>query len=262
MARFKKNKNDKFYTKEDVAVQLIGLVDLSQFECVIEPSAGNGSFSKNIEHSNLISLDIEPEDESISKMNWFDFQFEKSGKTLVIGNPPFGNQGSLALNFIKKCNKLEIDTIAFILPKSFKKDTYKNKIPELYHLSYELDLEDASFNLIDKSYSVPSVFQIWVRKDNPRKKIELKTTSELITFVKKTENPDYSFRRVGFYAGTIYDQINEKSEQSHYFIKSSNEIKNLLKEYTWGHNNTSGPRSIGKAEIIKIIEEYEKTKKI
>jgi hypothetical protein len=260
MARIRKEKNDKFYTKEHVAIKLLGLLDLSEYNCIIEPSAGNGSFSKNISHDNLISLDIEPEDSSITKMNWFDFQFDKVGKTLVVGNPPFGNQGSLALNFIKKCNDLAVDTIAFILPKSFKKDTYKNKIPEFYHLDYELDLEDDSYLLIDKSYSVPSVFQIWVRKSEPREKAILKTNSDLIKFVKKTEDPDYSFRRVGFYAGSIYDQINEKSEQSHYFIKSSDEIKDFLKDYRWVHNNTAGPRSIGKSEIVRIVEEYEKNR--
>lgn len=261
MARNKKHKNDKFYTKNHVALKLIELVDLSKYNCVIEPSAGKGSFSKNIKHNNLISLDIEPEDDSITKMNWFDFEYNKGGRVLVIGNPPFGNQGSLALNFIKKCDDFEVNTIAFILPKSFKKETFKNKIPEFYHLSKEIDLDDNSYTLLDNDYSVPSIFQIWERKNIVREKTILKTKSNLISFVKKTDNPDYSFRRVGFYAGMIYDEINEKSEQSHYFVKSSVEIKEFLKKYRWDHDNTAGPRSIGKSEIIKIIDEYEESKK-
>ena len=50
----KKNKNDKFYTKENIAIDLIKLLDLSRFKTVIECSAGNGSFSNNIKHDNLI----------------------------------------------------------------------------------------------------------------------------------------------------------------------------------------------------------------
>jgi len=260
MARNKKHKNDKFYTKKHVAIELISLIDLSNYDCIIEPSAGKGSFSKNIKHENLISLDIDPEDNSISKMDWFEYQYTKNGKVLVIGNPPFGNQGSLAISFIKKCDELKVDTIAFILPKSFKKETFKNKIPEFYHLTKEIDLDDNSYTLLDNNYSVPSIFQIWDRKDIIRDKVTLKTKSDLINFIKKTDNPDYSFRRVGFYAGKIYDEISEKSEQSHYFIKSSKEIKEFLKNYKWEHNNTAGPRSIGKSEIIKIIEEYESKK--
>lgn len=261
MARNKKHKNDKFYTKKDVAIKLIQLINLSDYECVIEPSAGDGSFSKNINHNKIISLDIDPEDDSVIKMDWFDFSYTKKGKILVLGNPPFGNQGSLAFNFIKKCDELEVDTIAFILPKSFKKETSKNKIPDLYHLSLEIDLDDNSYTLMNNDYSVPSVFQIWDRKPIKRDKFKLKTKSDLINFVKKSDDPNYSFRRVGFYAGNVYDEIDGKSEQSHYFIKSSDEIKSFLKGYKWDHNNTAGPRSIGKSEIIKIIEGYEESKK-
>ncbi len=236
------------------------MIDLSNYDYVIEPSAGNGSFSKNINHNNLISLDVEPEHNTIIKMDWFDFKYDKKGKVLVIGNPPFGSQGSLAFKFIKKCDELKVDTIAFILPKSYKKETLKNRIPEFYHLTNEIDLDDNSYTLFDDDYSVPSVFQIWERKDIVRKKNKLKTKSDLISFVKQSDNPDYSFRRVGFYAGMVYDEINGKSEQSHYFIKSTLDIKEFLKNYKWPHNNTTGPRSVGKSEIIKILEDYENNK--
>ena len=149
-----------------------------------------------------------------------------------------------------------VDTIAFILPKSFKKETLKNKIPPLYHLVNEIDLDDNSYTLLDKDYSVPSVFQIWERQGSARQNLEMKRISHLIRFVKKGDNPDYSLRRVGFYAGMIYDQILEKSEQSHYFIQSSPQIKEFLRDYKWDHNNTSGPRSIGKAEIIRVVEAH------
>jgi len=254
MAKNKKHKNDKFYTKNNIAIELINLIDLSNYDCVIEPSAGNGSFSKNINHKNLIALDIDPEYDMIIKMDWFDFQYDKKGKVLVIGNPPFGNQGSLVVKFFKKCDELKVDTIAFILPKSFKKETLKNRIPDFYHLIKEIDLDDNSYMLLNEDYLVPSIFQIWERKDVVREKNKLKIKSDLISFVKQSNNPDYSFRRVGFYSGTVYDEINEKSPQSHYFIKSSLEVKEFLKNYKWDHNNTTGPRSIGKSEIVKIIE--------
>jgi hypothetical protein len=263
MARNKKHINDKFYTKDEVVDSILSVVDISNYNTIIEPSAGNGSFSNKINHTNLISLDIDPENDKVIKMNWFDYTYDKKPdeKILVIGNPPFGNQGSLALKFIKKCDEINANKIAFILPKSFKKDTFKNKIPKYYHLLSEIDISDNSFTLLNESYSVPSVFQIWERKDKERDLVEMKTKSDLISFVKKNELPDYSFRRVGFYAGKIYDEINDKSEQSHYFIRSNNDIRQFLENYNWEHNNTAGPRSIGKSEIIKIIESYEETKK-
>lgn len=257
MARNIKEKNDKFYTKTELVCKLLETINISDYDLVIEPSAGNGSFSKNIHHNNLIALDIEPEDDNIIKMNWFDFELgKKYNKILVIGNPPFGNQSKTAIKFIDKASRINAHTIAFILPKSFKKHTLQNKIPLNYHLVKEIELDDDSYLLNNSTYNVPSIFQIWEKRDILREKIVLKTKSKLFDFVKKTQNPDFSFRRVGFYAGKIYDNIN-KSEQSHYFIKSKINIdilKKIFNEINWIHNNTTGPKSIGKGELIKEIE--------
>jgi predicted RNA methylase len=254
MTKIKKHINDKFYTKTEVVKLLLNQIRLSEFDLIIEPSAGNGSFYNLIEHENKIGLDIDPENINIIKQNWIEYILDKQyNNILVIGNPPFGNQGAMALNFIKKCDELCINTIAFILPKSFKKDSIKNRIPTNYHLIKEINLEDNSFTLLNKNYSVPSVFQIWVRKYEKRILDKSKTTSDLIKFVKKNENPDYAIRRVGFYAGFVYDDVN-KSEQSHYFVKSSPTIKEIIKNIKWEHNNTAGPRSLGKAELIQRLE--------
>jgi hypothetical protein len=73
---------------------------------------------------------------------------------------------------------------------------------------------------------------------------------------KKTENPDISFRRVGINAGTISLNINDKSIQSHYFIKFIlnddiiDDIIEKLKSIKFNFNNTVGPKSISKQELI------------
>lgn len=74
-------------------------------------------------------------------------------------------------------------------------------------------------------------------------------------FVGKTERPDISFRRVGVNAGTIDVNIDEKSIQSHYFIKftngmSTDENIKKLSTITYDFNNTVGPKSISKQELI------------
>jgi hypothetical protein len=74
--------------------------------------------------------------------------------------------------------------------------------------------------------------------------------------VDKTENPDISFRRVGVNAGVIDTKIDEKSVQSHYFIKFTNNKSiadnlNQLATITYNFNNTVGPKSISKQELIK-----------
>jgi len=260
MSKNKKHENDKFYTKKNVVKKLISNLKLGVYDIIIEPSAGDGSFIDYIEDYNYIAIDIQPENNRIIKMDWFDFKLDKNyNKILVLGNPPFGNQGSLAMNFIKKCSDLKAYHIAFILPKSFKKESVKNRIPSNYHMILEINIPDESFTLNNIDYSVPCIFQIWERRDIIREKIKLPTKTKYFDFVKKQDKPDISFRRVGFYAGHIYDNTSDKSDQSHYFIKSNGymsliDIKSILKSIKWEHDNTSGPRSIGKGELIIEFE--------
>ena len=73
------------------------------------------------------------------------------------------------------------------------------------------------------------------------------------TFVKKNENPDISVRRCGVNAGTVDTNYIIKNTNSHYFIKLQNNdesIINKLKQITFNHNNTVGPKSISKPELI------------
>lgn len=259
-SRNKKQENDKFYTKREAAELALSMVDLSEFDAVIEPSAGNGSFSRLISHERTISLDIAPEAEGIRQQDWLEFDpSEIEGmKALVVGNPPFGNQGSLAMKFIKKSAEIGAECIAFILPKSFKKDSVKNKVPSRYWLEREIDLEDRSFTLNGSDYDVPCVFQIWRLGSEDRKMKEFKKSTDLFEFVKKEQDPDLAFRRVGFYAGRNYAECHDKSEQSHYFIKSKIGVPKLMEVFSsieWEHNNTAGPKSIGKGELIEKAEE-------
>ena len=99
------------------------------------------------------------------------------------------------------------------------------------------------------------MFQIWVYKNYKREFIQ-KQIPIKFKFVKKTENPDISFRRVGINAGTISLNINDKSIQSHYFIKFIlnddiiDDIIEKLKSIKFNFNNTVGPKSISKQELI------------
>ena len=171
----------------------------------------------------------------------------------IIGNPPFGRQSSLAIKFIKKSCEF-CDSISFILPKSFKKDSLKKTFQLSFHLVFETDLPDKSFLVDGVEHNVETVFQIWEKKTYNRV-IKEKLEPINFIFVEKTQNPDISFRRVGVNAGVININIDEKSIQSHYFIKFTNNksvsdnIKNLS-IINYDFNNTVGPKSISKQELI------------
>jgi len=254
---------DKYYTKDIVVESCLNFVkkyiQINIDDLIIEPSAGNGSFITGIKAltNNFKFYDLEPDNDEIIKQDYLLYNHDIIKKTFskihIIGNPPFGRQSSLAIKFIKKsCDYC--DSVSFILPKSFKKDSLKKAFPLKFHLIFEIDLPNKSFLVDGIEHDVPCIFQIWEKKTIDRI-VNEKLEPLNFRFVEKIENPDISFRRVGVNAGTIDDKINEKSVQSHYFIKFTNgksiydNMKNLS-TITYEFNNTVGPKSISKQELI------------
>ena len=269
----KRNTTDKYYTCDNIVNDCYKYIKthkiINKKDLIIEPSAGNGAFINIIKKlsSNYKFYDIEPENDNIIKQDFLQLEINKKSKIHIICNPPFGRQSSLAKKFIKKCCEFA-DTISFILPKSFKKDSFKSTFDINYHLEFEKDLPEKSFTVNDEYYDVPCVFQIWVKKTEPRK-LKKKEEPYMFTFVKKNEQPDISFRRVGVYAGKIDKNIDDKSIQSHYFIKFNNYsdelLSHIINKIKFNFDNTVGPKSISKPELInefnKVILEFEKNLK-
>ena len=265
----KRDITDKYYTKneivEDCKIQINKYINIKENDLIIEPSAGNGSFIKIIKEltKNYKFYDLIPENKEIIKQDFLLLDIKKIiesyKKIHIIGNPPFGRQSSLAIQFIKKCCEFA-DTISFILPKSFKKDSNRAKFNDFFHLVYEKDLPKNSFSVNGNNCDVPCVFQIWKKKKIERIKPE-KIEPKNFKFIDKTEQHDISFRRVGVYAGKIDKKTDDKSIQSHYFIKFINKksiddnIK-LLDKINFNFNNTVGPKSISKQELIKEFNKY------
>lgn len=251
--KIKKSPLDKFYTSKDVAAWCISQLDITEYDIVIEPSAGDGAFSSQI--YGCLALDISPENNSIICRDFLKFTPEVAGKVLVIGNPPFGNNSSMVFKFFKKASEFA-DTIAFIVPKSFKKRSFRDRVPRNFHLSLELDIPKNSFLLNGNPYDVPCVFQIWYKSDDIRPK-SVKVEPTLFSFVKKSDNPILSIRRVGVNAGKLFTDTN-RSEQSHYFIKTDHLDWFMKRWYSleWEHDNTAGCNSISKQEIVSKMETY------
>lgn len=263
---------DKFYTKPEIAKECIidttKLFPLDNFDMIIEPAAGSGSFSIEVKRhteKEVIAMDIAPEHESIKQQDYLllceDLIEEWMMKNvLVISNFPFGRQSSLAKKFIKQSTRFA-NVMSLILPKSFKKESMKKPFPLEWHCVFERDLPEDSFQVNSKNYSVPCLFQIWEKKVTLRVQPD-KCASSGFTFVKQNDEHDLIFRRVGVNAGLVseYTQGVQKSEQSHYFIALGIENKRYTKEilrelngYQWTFDNHVGPKSIAKTELVPIL---------
>jgi hypothetical protein len=254
----KRDTIDKFYTSKDVTTKYIDEFKshVMEDDLIIEPSAGDGVWIEPLRMYNLVAYDIKPEGEGIQQQDFLELDLNVFQQDLhFIGNPPFGRQSSLAKKFIKRiCACERTKTIAFILPKSFKKTSQTNVFPPHYHLEYQDDVSDNAFLRNGLPYNVPCVFQIWKKRDTKRF-IPAKIEPKGYTFVNKKENPDYSLRRVGVNASVIDSNI-DKSIQSHYFIKIDEDVDFCVDTYNqivWEHDNTAGPKSISKQEFAREL---------
>ena len=110
--------NDKYYTPIDLAKYCINktyeIIGCNNITDVIEPSAGNGSFSNQIK---CIAYDLLPESKDIIQQDYLTLNETYKKGRLIIGNPPYGRCLYLAQKFYKKSVELG-DYIAFILPIS------------------------------------------------------------------------------------------------------------------------------------------------
>ena len=262
-----RDQSDKFYTNPSVVKICMEYIRTSlvikREDIIIEPSAGNGAFIADIERisNHTFFYDIVPEHPKIFGADFLKEvdldvlrDFVDYQKIHFIGNPPFGRQSCLAFLFIKKCVKYA-DSISFILPKSFKKESMQRHFPKYFHLVFEADLLENAFLVNGKVHDVPCVFQIWDKKDTEREKSVILEPIGF-EFVKKTEEVDISFRRVGVNAGMIDSDWREKSEQSHYFIRFTNDLDLIVnmdrvRNAEFLFNNTVGPKSISKQELIR-----------
>ena len=246
---------EKFYTKPKIAEECCKHINFNEFDLVIEPSAGDGSFIPFLPKEKSAFYDIEPENDLIKKQDFLELELEidkNDKKILFIGNPPFGRQSNLAIKFINHAAKFA-DTIAFILPISFKKESMISRLDKYLWLQEVIDLDKKSFYYKDEEFDIPCSFFIFKKLDKERPELK-KYTTEDFEFVKK-EEADYSIRRCGFHAGDIEDL--NVSEESHYFIKDKNNAIKILKSLNYPDAlNTAGPKSISKQEIIKEYERY------
>ena len=254
----KRDTIDKFYTNQNAVKLCINWIKskikIKKNDLIIEPSAGNGAFISEIKtlSNNYRFYDIKPENEEIVKTDYLELDEKLDFERIhIIGNPPFGRQSSMAIKFIKKSSFF--NTISFILPKSFKKESMRKHFPLNFHLIFEHDIPENSFLIDGEISNVETVFQIWERKDFNRE-LPQKLNPIGFQFVNKNDNPDIAFRRVGICAGNIDKNFKDKSEQSHYFIKfdgNVDEILEKLENIKFEEGNTVGPKSIGKQEVIK-----------
>jgi len=162
---------DAFYTDRNIAEKCVDdfflvckkhKIKVSDYTFV-EPSAGDGCFYDFLP-DNKIGLDIASKDERIKKADFLTWKPHSERKYIVIGNPPFGHRGAIALAFIRRA-LLFAEVVAFILPMSFYSNGKGSNMKRVYGASliHNKKLPPDSFYWPEtgKTMSVNTVFQVW-----------------------------------------------------------------------------------------------------
>lgn len=184
---------DQFYTKPSIALECYNKfltvaeamdINLSKYE-FIEPSAGCGWFYQHLPSHRKIGIDIDPNGkyiDELTKADYLRWEPNKKGSYIVIGNPPFGLRGHLALQFINHSAKFA-DIVAFILPQLFESDgkgVPGKRVDKKFALAYSERLPEDSFEKPDGTpIPISTVFQVWTAVNKNKINIPTKKTCSL-----------------------------------------------------------------------------------
>jgi hypothetical protein len=253
---------DQFFTIPNVAEKCLAALDRHALFAPtdwlwIEPSAGDGAFYDQMPFPK-IGLDIMSKRADIMTA---DFLIWHPGvvcrKIAVVGNPPFGKNASLARRFFDHAASFA-DIIAFIVPRTFEKPLFINRLNRHMHLVHAQALDECSFEFEGQPYAVPTVFQIWEKRAALRPLAESVRTHRDFDFVAQGA-ADFAFQRVGARAGLVSVEGLAKSPQSHYFMKASGPKRTVferLRAIDWEpiKHRTAGNPSIGKGELVAAYQ--------
>ena len=250
---------DKYYTSKETAKYCINKtyekINTDNITEIVEPSAGNGSFSLQI--NNCVAYDLEPEHDSIIKQDFIDLNVPYKKGRLIIGNPPFGDRMSLAREFFKKSVGLG-DYISFILPISQLWNT--NSLYQ-FDLIHSEDLGKVEYS----DRKIHCCLNVYKRPENglnKKKKEKLETVKIIRQDSKKyDEIKDFDIRMCywGWRAGKILKDGEQYAGE--YKIKIDEKFKNkvidVLENVNWRDElNFIAMGKIQQFHIIKVLKKY------
>lgn len=250
---------DKFYSSDGLAHELVNrarhYVGCLDKYTIIEPSAGSGQILKYLPENSL-AFDICPDRGGIIKCDFLSTPHNGFKNIVYIGNPPFGKCASKAVAFFNRC-ALDGEVIAMILPKTFEKIFFHNKLNRQWHLEETYHPDACIFQKDGARHRVPCVIQIWKRKNHLR---EVVGVNNIYFEIVNQNEAEYSIRRVGGKAGMVLEGVHYSSSST-FFVKdlivgTKERIKSLYPRIKEEASKTVGVRSITSNEIAYILDEH------
>jgi hypothetical protein len=276
---------DEFYTTTKTATYCFKVLnekmkelklDIDNFN-FIEPSAGAGSFFNIMPKNRRIGVEINPDINSkYIVSNYLDFIPDDRTNNIVLGNPPFGLRGNLALRFVNHSFKFA-DIVAFILPPLFDSDgkgSPKKRV-EGYELMHSEKLPLSSFEYPNgQKVKVATCFQIWTKINKHLiKKVEIKTANNFVKIYSlsnggtpgSTRNknmldkcdvylPSTCFKGMKLYKS--FEELPNKRGYGVIILKNKREITKIFKDTKWEEKaflSTNCALNLRMSLIIKVL---------
>jgi len=263
---------DQFYTDRPLASALTGVL-LNALKAkglartgvrFLEPSAGEGAFMDALTglapEAEQVGCDLDPKQPAVIRQDFLTWQAPAGKPWVVFGNPPFGKNAALAIQFFNQA-AIFAEVIAFIVPRTFEKASVQNRLDSRFALLEQVAIEPLSFHHEGERVPVPCVFQVWWRlpAGAHRPQIPTPTTHPDFRFLKLPEGASFAFQRVGAAAGkTKALDAKNLAPPSHYFLAprvglKGSELRARLDAIDWQpiKERTAGNPSISKAELIE-----------
>lgn len=222
--------NGQFFTRPEVAQVCIDFFaryvrPLDEFDLIVEPSAGEGAFYDVLPANRRYGVDIDAEPGSVIEradfLKWAPEYHEQVKRIAVLGNPPFGKAGVLAMAFLNHALSFA-DYVGLIVPAVLNKRSYLNRVRSDALLVASLPMPHKAFVHGGKDY-VPlnTIFQVWRRSTIARPTYALVAQHVDFAFV-GAEDGDFGIYRTGLSAGKPYaGEPTDSGFRNRFWIKAT-----------------------------------------
>jgi hypothetical protein len=251
---------DEFMTKPEVARKLFErtlemVVERPGFREVtrwLEPSAGEGAFFNLLPPDKRLGVDIAAKVPGVVEHDFLTYREFGGHWYFCIGNPPFTN--GMAVRFFNRAARVSC-YIAFVVTKAFANPSIQRKLDRHFHLLATLPMPDMAFVYGGKEVSVPTIFQIWERRETLRPIARRETAEECadLEFLPSADGAKYILQHLGENAGRSKPLGTDASPGSHFFIRCDNNAVGILNSITWPPRR-DGVNHLSKAELIKTYK--------
>ena len=261
---------EQYYTPSETADALteymLGTLKLNPAATWLEPAAGSGAFLHSL-HShgvaNVLAFDIDPKTPLVKKADFLDLTLTGS-LMICLTNPPFGRNHSLSIPFFRKAAQSS-DTIAFVVPRSWRKWSIVNRLPKDFIKIADFDLAvsyvDAAGVKLSKSSQLSTIFQVWQRSavQRPTYPAQSKRHFNLTSPAAATG----SLTIFGRGCGTLKRSFPAAKNTTQMFIDASPAVLDVIAKVDFSpfFTQVAYTEALSRVEIDFAIEHYMKTGK-